>query len=374
MRADVLVIGAGPGGSAAAYYLARGGAQVVLIDRAAFPRDKSCGDMLSGTAVGCLAEMGLGSLVAGRTNRDAWQADFGGGRGNVVHYAVERVRNGRPRWATIPRMELDAAVATQAQRAGAKLHERVTAQEMVVEPAQVRVRVSGLTPGEINAQLVIVAQGSVGKFVARPPDYFAVRSYYSGAADAPLMLRFIPRLAPGYEWQFPVGEQRYNIGVYSSAEVARRERLDAWLAQSALARDKRQLEPPRGAFLNATFRQGPAHAARVLWVGDAAGLVQPHLGEGIAPALQSGQIAAEYALAALPKGRLAADDLAGYTRALHVAFDHELAVSHALLWCMKRPAVFGRVGDFLAGHYDWISSVAKRWLPRARSSVGHSAS
>jgi flavin-dependent dehydrogenase len=192
----------------------------------------------------------------------------------------------------------------------------------------------GVSGDRLVARLLFIAQGSLGKFVSRPPDYFAVRGYYAGPPDAPLMLRFEPDLSPGYEWQFPV-EDRYNIGVYTTVHKAHQMRLDQRLAESSLLKGKQREGQLRGAYLNTAFGKSPSHAERVLWLGDAAGLVQPHLGEGIAPALQSAEIAADCAVSSLRSGDFTAKALAAYTRRLHQTFDGELRLSRLVTWIVQ---------------------------------------
>jgi flavin-dependent dehydrogenase len=136
-------------------------------------------------------------------------------------------------------------------------------------------------------------------------------------------------------------------------------RLDQRLAQSSLLKGKQREGQLRGAYLNTAFGKSPSHAERVLWLGDAAGLVQPHLGEGIAPALQSAEIAAECALASLRSGDFTARALAAYTRRLHQTFDGEFRLSRLVTWIERHPRVLQAAGNFVAANYEFISRFTK---------------
>lgn len=302
---DVAVVGAGPGGSAAAFHLAKAGARVVLLEKAARGRDKSCGDGLTPRAmheldlVGFNGDIrhrtdGLRIVARNRTREVLWPArGEWGGHGLVVR-----------------RAELDAELVELAVKAGAELREHAV--------ASVRIDVGGAvtgvdTPmGPIDADLVVIAAG-VGSPVAaqvgatRPLDGvhgIAIRAYAPSTRsedrylEASLAVRDTAGNAmPGYGWVFPLGDGSVNIGfgVLSTMKTAGklnlRGQLDAYAATVRETWGLGDLERSWAWRLPMDVHR--RHGAGWVAIGDAAGLVNPCNGEGIDYAMESGRIAAE---------------------------------------------------------------------------------
>ncbi len=368
---DVVVVGGGPAGAAAAYYLAGGGAKVTLIDRCAFPRDKPCGDMLSESALAALARMGLSQLIAEHLPTASWSAVYSAPTGRRFFHSVptgDLESPPYPLWATIPRYNLDAALVARAGQSGAEVFERVTVSGVHAAADRAQVWARGVQGGKIEGRLVIVATGSVGRLASGRAELFALRGYYAGESPHDLILDWESDLTPGYAWQFPVAPGLYNIGVFTTFEQTKRIDVDQRLGSASVSKGKRLLGRLKGGMVNTSF--GPAaqrasenslearalkgaslkdavgerfqtvsHAERMFWVGDAAGLALPHLGEGISTALRSGEIAARVALDALAQDRLSAADLSAYTSRLHEAFDDEVKQSRLLFKLMYYPAL-----------------------------------
>ena len=341
-RCDVAVIGAGPAGAAAATWLARGGADVVLLEKAARGRDKSCGDGLTPRAVLELDRLGL--------DLDRWHRIDG-----LRVQAGRTVREVRwpagafpPVGAVAPRAGFDASVMQVAVDAGADLREHAPA-----EPVVDGDRVTGVRVGtaELRADLVVIASGA-GSAAARAvgatrvegsPFGRAIRAYApSGRSDDRFMEACLTvqgpdrSIVPGYGWVFPAGDGTVNIGVgalstmRSFRQLNLNTMLDAYTAQVGATWELGPFtDRPRAWRLpmHVERRGGPGWVA----VGDAAGLVNPFNGEGIDYALESGRHAAE---AFLARPGIAH---ATYTAILAEHYDRFFATARRFAWVIGRP-------------------------------------
>jgi geranylgeranyl reductase family protein len=296
-----------------ALVLARGGARVLLVDPGRFPRDKACGDLVGPRGVRLLEELGVvvpraervGDVVvvgpAGHSVRLPWPA---GSRypGHVV---------------AAPRASLDAALRDAAARAGAELHTgRVD--ELIAEDGVVR----GVTLADgrrVRCDAVVGADGAMSRVAtsagllrpARALWGFALRWSADAVVREPLIVLWEPRPGrafPGYGWLFPGPHGRANLGLgmglrsdRSGAGLAAQllpDFLAALRANGALAADAPLLEGTRrGGWIRMGMAGASPADGRVLLAGDAAGLVNPLQGEGIAEAMLSGQSAASAILA-----------------------------------------------------------------------------
>ncbi|MEI2766334.1 MAG: geranylgeranyl reductase family protein [Dermatophilaceae bacterium] len=346
--ADVVVVGAGPGGSATAAYLASHGVDVVLLEKAAFPRDKICGDGLTPRAVKELVHLGIDTTGWQRTRG---LRIFGGGHTLTLDW---------PETATFPgyglvrtRRELDRTLARHAQANGARLSERTA----VVGPVRDRsARVQGVTAQCLDergrptgqtvtyrAPLVVAADGVSSRLataVGRPKRAdrvmgVAVRAYYRTPRPDDYLESHLElwstddagqrMLMPGYGWLFPLGDGRTNVGLGildTSAAFGQTDYKDVMRRWVDTLADAWSLTPDveggpiRGAALPMGFNRTPLYADGLLLVGDAAGMVNPFNGEGIDYALQAGRVSAEVIVQALARDGAAAREraLAAYPR------------------------------------------------------------
>ncbi len=367
-RFDVLVVGAGPAGSTAALVLARAGASVALLDKAHFPRDKACGDLIGPRGLQVLTDLripvppgsDIGSmLVVGPTGRRVVLPCFDG-----VTYP------GRARATT--RTVFDDALRTAALEAGA-----VPCTGRADRPLGRDGALEGFTVGdreELRADFVIGADGATSHVAqsaglveeSRVLWGFAVRCYIGQHVDLPV-ITFWERTRwnafPGYGWIFPSPGGVANIGVGIGALADRQAGagavrvlpayLEHLVALGLLDRMPLTTLPRRlGGWLKMGMVGTTPAAGRVLLVGDAAGLVNPLQGEGIAQAMTSGRSAAEAVLAS--PGHAAAryrDDLA---RA-HLPYQRIAAAGHAAL--VGHPRAVAAVGRLLTAPVlgNWLA-------------------
>ncbi len=355
MKFDAAIVGAGPAGSLAAYWLAIAGVQVVLFDQATFPRDKPCGDGVIGRGLAVLDRLGLGG----------WATQFHQPSALRLSSPDGQVLDGRPDMGDdycygrlIPRRMLDERLVQAAVEAGAQLMEntRVIAVERIAN--SVRVLADGR---EVTAQLVILSDGSRAPITRRlglpsgPAELVAVRQYFVGdvGPEERMEIHFEQPILPYYTWLFPLGDGRVNVGTATYTRQARQGRVslrevlarfvaDPTATEGRLARAE-PAGPVRGHPLRARLGSTRTHAERMLVAGDAAGLVNPLSGEGIATAMESGELAAANALAALEAGDFSARALAPYSQALEARYGADHRAARILRLALSTPRLLNRV-------------------------------
>ena len=300
-RVDLLVVGAGPAGTAAGMAARAHGLDVTVLDRATFPRDKTCGDGLTAAALAQLEALGVAvpALPAAPVN-------------SVVVVAPDRWQVELPlpgpglRAAVVERATLDQALLDRARQRGVRVVEGTAVEDVVEEPDGVRVRTA--SGEELEARFVVAADGHYSSVRRRhgrvAPDlgtWHAVRQYYRQVGDPRLWVLFEPDLLPGYAWVFPLPGGRANVGfgVLRGAghdgkalnalwrDLLTRPALLAALGPRAEPEASHRAWPIPTVYSRARLADG-----RVLYAGDAAGVVDPMTGEGIAQALESGALAA----------------------------------------------------------------------------------
>jgi len=346
---DAVVIGAGPAGSTAARVLAERGHAVLIVDKAAFPREKVCGDGLIPDALQCLRRAGLYEAVASRGHRT----------GTLSVFSPSGVRVDLPGdFVTLPRVELDDLLLQEALRRGAAFRNaRVT--EVVSRDEGVILRL-GEAAEPIRARYAVLATGADLSLTpglirdhGRRTDAVALRCYIEAAVDIDeLVISFDRSILPGYAWIFPLGNGRYNVGcgVFRRHErhgrVNLRRTFAAFTEQFALARavwsSRRAATRLIGAMLRCGLELRRAwDGASVVAAGEAIATTYPFTGEGIGKAMESGEAAAEHVSAALDGAR---DALATYAETLRRRFLPRYAGYHIAENWMSSPWV----GDVVA--------------------------
>ncbi|TKJ29937.1 geranylgeranyl reductase family protein [Blastococcus sp. CCUG 61487] len=364
--ADVVVVGGGPAGSSAAWWLRQAGRDVVVLEKADFPREKVCGDGLTPRGVKALADMGV--------DTDGWIRHKGlrvHGGGRVVEVDWPRLQHWPDHSLVLRRSELDSRLAAHAEAAGARVHTGVTVTEPLLDEAG---RVAGVRaeagpdrePQQWRAPLVVSAEGLSGRLakslgLVRREDRplgVAVRRYVRSrrAADDYLDISFDLTPSgpsrdsmPGYGWIFGMGDGTANVG-FGLLDTRRgtgadhRAVLRAWLdtfpADDGLGEDT-AVTPLRGAGLPMALNRGPAYTRGLLLAGDAAGTVNPFNGEGISYAMETGRMVAETAADALarPEGPARESTLRRYPERLRAAYGRHHRLGMGFLALLARPDV-----------------------------------
>ena len=373
---EVVVVGAGPAGVAAALTLHRGGADVLVVDKARFPRDKTCGDGLTTLALRELERLGFDPAAV-----DSWQdvrrAFLHAPSGRIVTLPLPQGPGTFS--AVVPRRELDAALVELAVTSGVAVEQG--APLVSASPGEddlgARLGIDGL--GEVRARWVIGADGMwspLRRLRGHQEDgyrgeWHAFRQYVrdTGPGSRDLHVWFEPDLLPGYVWSFPLPDGRANIGF----GVVRGAHLDGgalarlWpelLTRPAIRRvlgPRAEPESPHRAWpIPAGIGRATLADGDVLYVGDAARAADVLTGEGIGQALLSGRLAAEAILASrqVPSGPDAGE------RYRHAVL-HELGPDDRMATVLNR--LLSRRGPAEAairtvGLSSWTRRQFARWL------------
>ena len=323
-RTDVLVVGAGPAGSATAAWAARSGLDVVLADAETFPRDKPCGDGLTPRAIAELDALGLSPWLEGRARNWGLRA---AGFGQTLY--LPWPGGSLPRHGgAAPRLELDAAIRQVALDSGAQAVEGYRASDVTLDGGRVTsvTFAVGKEQRTIECKRLIVADGAksqlgrrLGRTWHRSTAYgVAARGYVkSHRSDDPWISSHLElrgqqdEILSGYGWIFPLGDGEVNVGVGTLATDARPAdvNLRGLMQHYADAqREDWQLEGEIRAPWSALLPMGGAVSGVAgrnwMLVGDAAGCVNPLNGEGIDYGLETGHLAAQMLAGTVPSALL----------------------------------------------------------------------
>ena len=363
IETDVLVVGAGPGGSAAAYHLARSGLDVTVVDRASFPREKVCGDGLTPRGVKAMLRMGL----------DADDPGFERVEGLRVYSRHASIELRWPELDDYPsfglvrtRHDFDELLARRAQAAGARLMEHTEALAPVWNDGWVAgatLRSSderGSEPTEVRARFVLAADGAASRFasqagvkrnVDRPLGIAARRYFRIDRRPGPWLESWLDLwdgdvLLPGYGWLFPLADGTVNIGAgmlntfKGFQDISAQRLFDAFVAMLPASWGVGE-ETATGRVLSGPlpmgFNRTPVARPGLLLLGDAAGIVNPFNGEGIAYAMESAEVAAELVSDALVAGRPGIAMM--YPTVLRERYARYFSIGRGFARAIGRPAI-----------------------------------
>jgi geranylgeranyl reductase family protein len=395
---SVCIIGAGPGGSTAALHLAKAGLKSILLDKAVFPRDKVCGDALSGKVVSELRRIDESLLNAIHAHPAALPS-----RG--IHFIAPNEQ-----WLSVPFSSAfkiqnpENSIPTNAKNSHEKptedasgpgvrnpefspgyLMRRMDFDNFLVDQVR-RTPLVELREGTdvvqyqrtkdgwqvqthdgqmIETPLLIVANGAQSNFtrhvagIAQEPRHFCagLRAYYEGVQDLDpngfIELHFLKPFLPGYFWIFPLPNGGANVGVGMLSEAVSQRKIHLKNSMLELIKTHPALQKRfararlvgdiRGYGLPLGSKRRSLSGSGYMLVGDAGHLIDPFTGEGISNAMISGRWAADQAAKSLQARDFSARFLAGYDHAVYRRLGNELKISTRLQRLLAYPALFNLV-------------------------------
>jgi geranylgeranyl reductase family protein len=384
-RYDVAIVGAGPAGATCAWYLARRGIRVLLLEKKAFPRDKLCGDAICSRALMHLERMGVLRQIL--DNDEGHPADAGGmispsGIGYVGRSA--ELLGGSPVVA-IKRIFLDARIARAAEAAGARLVERYSVADVCFDPALGEWTIVGDGSGPAyRARALVVADGAMSRLGRRlglvdgPPEAVCSRTYMRAkttAFDADGMVFYPRRLLPGYCALFREARDELNFAMYiiPGGECTLRDLRplhDELVRNDPYLRKAIGPHPEMDQMKAAPLRLGgiaKSYRDQLLILGDAAGQIDPLTGEGIQYAMDAAEIAAETLADALAANDLGEASMKRYDDGWRHAFGRDFRWSERFArFYLRYPsfldagaATLRRLGDPYLARWGQIMTGAK---------------
>lgn len=363
--ADVIVVGAGPAGSTVAFYLARSGLNVLLLEKTRFPREKVCGDGLTPRAVRELIAMGVDIDAPGWIRNRGLRVVGGGLR---LHLDWPELHSFPDFGMVRTRADFDEILVRHAEHAGVRLIEGANVTGPILDDRSgyvtgVRVRRDGADES-YTARLVVAADGNSTRLSvamglhkrADRPMGVAVRTYFrSPRHDDDYLETWLElwdgdRLLPGYGWIFGVGDGTSNVGLgllntnEAFKSIDYRDLLRRWVKNMPAEwgyTEENMTTPIRGAALPMAFNRQPHYTRGLVLVGDAGGTINPFNGEGIAYAMETGRIAADVIVQALARSTAAQRErvLLAYPRILKDAYGGYFTLGRMFVEAIGRPGV-----------------------------------
>ena len=351
---DLIIVGAGPAGSTAAIYAKRRGLKTLLIDKERFPRDKICGDALSGKSVAILRELDLlektqklpgahiQSIVFSSPNHASFRID-------LTQTSLKNI----PKGFVIRRKNFDAFLFAEAEKAATKTLQNFVVSDLIIENGYVKgIQGHDKSSGketEFYSKIVLGADGyksivsrKLGLYFHDPKHWVvALRCYYKNVKELTdqIELHYVDEVIPGYFWIFPIENGYANVGIGMLHEYIKRQNIDLIKAfentiKSAYFKSRfsgsEPMEKPVGWNLPVGSKRRKSYGNGFLLLGDAAGLIDPFTGEGIGNAMYSARFAVETAVNALEEADFSEQYLSKYDQSLWDAIGNELKISTKL--------------------------------------------
>lgn len=368
---DILIIGAGPGGAMTALTLARKGIACTLVDKAVFPRDKICGDALSGKVVEVFRKLDptlVDRMDADPSQLGSWGVNFVAPNTNNLRVPFKRdydTSTGQPPGYIAKRIDFDNFLVEECK----KYSEINLIEGLGLEHFQ-KTETGWLAENKdrsrsFEARILIAADGAHSRFARQegeikvePKHYCAgIRAYYKGVkgmdADNFIELHFLKDLLPGYFWIFPLPNGGANVGVGMRSDVVSKKKvnlkkslfevLEKYPQLSERFADAELVDEVRGFGLPLGSKKRPISGDHFMLIGDAASLIDPFTGEGIGNALYSGWFAAQHAIRCLEEEDCSAANLKAYDKEVYGRLWDELRLSRRMQQLVRYPWLFNFV-------------------------------
>ena len=381
IKTDVCIVGAGPGGCATALKLSHLGVPCVLVDKAVFPRDKICGDAISGKTTTVLGRIDQGIIERFEADRqlqtDVWGIRFVSPNNKEIdvpyrpHYDT---RKDKKQGFVSKRIEFDNFLVEEVKKrdnvdfyenTSIDIYEKTEGGYYVANKAKTFA---------VDARLLIVANGAHSKFsrhhagLEKDPAHHAgaVRAYYKNVdgmhADGFIELHFLKEINPGYFWIFPLPGGYANVGLGMRSDFISKRKYNLREGMKNLIeshprikerfKNAELVDKVTGFGLPLGSKKRPISGDHYMLIGDAGHLIDPLSGEGIGNAIYSGFIAAEQAEQCLAKNDFTAGFMHAYDVRVERVLGKEMQLSYALQKLMARP---------------WLVNLTANWVSRNRS-------
>jgi len=359
---DVIIVGAGPAGTSGAIKLGQSGLQVALVDKATFPRDKTCGDALSVDVINQLAMLS-----------ETLPSEFETFKNKIASYGVKIFspdhnhidipfiyKNEKSCGYISPRLHFDNLLFQHAkQNSAINIYENCTVTSVAIANNKAVLQTSA---GVLTGKMVVGADGAhsiiskcLGDIKVEKAHYSAgLRVYYEGVSGLHnenfIELHFFKDILPGYLWIFPLADNKANVGIgMLSSEVSKKKVNLKETLQNLLKthphlterfKHARPLETIKGYGLPLGSKKRKLSGERFLLAGDAAALIDPFSGEGIANAIRSGRVAAEHIITCFEKNNFSAAFNKSYDKEIYRRMSREFKISRTLQRVVTYPVLF----------------------------------
>ena len=351
---DVIVVGGGPSGSSAATFLGMAGKDVLLLDRAKFPREKTCGDGISGKSVHVLQELGITEGIKNVEHLDMYGVTFSSPKGVVVQIPAAKEKEKTPPGYVCRREVFDDLLFQNAKNQ-ATVIEQFNVDELIMENgAMTGVNGTNMATKEkmtFKAKIVVIANGAGSVFTEKlglknnKPEHqvSALRAYYEGVEGVTdqIELHFVKEALPGYFWIFPLPDKKANVWIGMLVPDIQKNKINMEkvmydiiekhpMFAARFKNAKKITEVKRWHLPLGSWRPSKAYGNGFVLVGDCASLIDPFTGEGIGNALISGKIASKIIVEAFEKNDFSETVLSKYHTELYDEVGDELKTSYNL--------------------------------------------